>query len=125
MFSTRRWCCLLFLSLLGGCSRPSCCVQKGEEEQYAPPSDPADDKPADPSTVSMLGGTINRNMANTTEKGIVATWSIEKGKEKNVKWVAKLGNYSYGGPVVAGGRVFVGTNNEEPRTRPSRATRAC
>jgi len=33
----------------------------------------------------------------------------------NVKWVAALGSYSYGGPVVAGGKVFVGTNNERPR----------
>ena len=32
-----------------------------------------------------------------------------------VKWVARLGNASYGSAVVAGGRVFVGTNNEAPR----------
>jgi outer membrane protein assembly factor BamB len=30
---------------------------------------------------------------------------------KNIKWVAKLGSQSYGNPVVAGGKVFVGTNN--------------
>ena len=34
---------------------------------------------------------------------------------KNVKWVAKLGSQSYGNPVVANGKVFVGTNNEMPR----------
>ena len=28
-----------------------------------------------------------------------------------VRWVAKLGTESYGNPTVAGGRVFVGTNN--------------
>jgi outer membrane protein assembly factor BamB len=33
----------------------------------------------------------------------------------NVKWVARLGDQSYGSPVVAGGRVLVGTNNEAPR----------
>jgi outer membrane protein assembly factor BamB len=33
----------------------------------------------------------------------------------NVKWVARLGSRAYGGPVVAGGKVFVGTNNEAPR----------
>jgi outer membrane protein assembly factor BamB len=33
----------------------------------------------------------------------------------NLLWVAKLGSQSYGNPVVSGGRVFVGTNNESPR----------
>lgn len=31
---------------------------------------------------------------------------------KNVKWVAKLGSESYTSPVVAGGKIFCGTNNE-------------
>ena len=30
---------------------------------------------------------------------------------KNIKWVAKLGSQSYGNPVVADGKVFVGSNN--------------
>jgi outer membrane protein assembly factor BamB len=34
---------------------------------------------------------------------------------KNVKWVAKLGSQSYGNVTVAGGKVFVGTNNDSPR----------
>ncbi len=34
---------------------------------------------------------------------------------RNVKWVAKLGSQSYGNAVVAGGRVYIGTNNENPR----------
>lgn len=33
------------------------------------------------------------------------------GTGKNVKWVARLGSQSYGNPVVADGKVFVGTNN--------------
>ena len=32
--------------------------------------------------------------------------------KKNVKWMAELGSQSYGNPVVAGGQVYVGTNNE-------------
>ena len=32
-------------------------------------------------------------------------------KARNIKWVARLGSQSYGNPVVANGRVFVGTNN--------------
>ena len=30
---------------------------------------------------------------------------------QNIKWVARLGSQSYGNPVVADGKVFVGTNN--------------
>jgi outer membrane protein assembly factor BamB len=30
---------------------------------------------------------------------------------KNIKWVVQLGSQTYGNPVVAGGKVFVGTNN--------------
>jgi outer membrane protein assembly factor BamB len=63
----------------------------------------------------MFGGSNLRNMANPTETGIPSTWSIEEKKEKNVKWVAKLGSNSYGGPVVADGKIFIGTNNQEPR----------
>ncbi len=61
----------------------------------------------------MFGGTPQRNLANTTETGIAETWSVKKGKEKNIKWSAKLGNKAVGGPVVAGGRVFMGTNQPQ------------
>ncbi len=63
----------------------------------------------------MLGGTPHRNMANPLVKGLPATWNVEKGKESHVKWKAALGGTAYGGPVVAGGRVFVGTTNDKPR----------
>ena len=33
----------------------------------------------------------------------------------NVKWVVKLGSQTYGNPVVASGKVLVGTNNATPR----------
>jgi outer membrane protein assembly factor BamB len=36
-------------------------------------------------------------------------------KTRNVKWVTKLGSQSYGNVCVAGGKVFIGTNNEPPR----------
>jgi outer membrane protein assembly factor BamB len=44
-----------------------------------------------------------------------ATGSIKLETTKNVRWVARLGDTTYGTPVVAGGRVFVGTNNGVPR----------
>jgi hypothetical protein len=67
--------------------------------------------PSDPGTGNwpMWGGTPDRNMVSNM-KGLPTDWDIKT--KKNVKWVAKLGSQSYGNPVVAGGMVFVGTNNE-------------
>ncbi|MBN9693058.1 MAG: PQQ-binding-like beta-propeller repeat protein [Verrucomicrobia bacterium] len=45
------------------------------------------------------------------------TEEIDLATTKNVKWVAKLGSQSYANPVVAGGKVYVGTNNESPRDK--------
>ncbi|HEY7448188.1 MAG TPA: PQQ-binding-like beta-propeller repeat protein [Vicinamibacterales bacterium] len=60
----------------------------------------------------MWGGTPDRNMVSQA-KGLPGEWDIKT--KKNVKWVAQLGSQSYGNPVVAGGMVFVGTNNELAR----------
>ena len=57
----------------------------------------------------MWGGTPQRNMVNTVEKNIPTRWDVNTGK--NIKWVAQLGSQSFGSPVVAGGKIFVGTNN--------------
>jgi outer membrane protein assembly factor BamB len=62
-----------------------------------------------------FGGSPARNMANTVAKNIPEDWSVKEGEQKNIKWTAQLGTTSYGGPVIAGGRVFVGTNNGKPR----------
>lgn len=40
-------------------------------------------------------------------------WDIDTGA--GVRWSAALGSESYAGPVVGDGKVFVGTNNENPR----------
>ena len=60
----------------------------------------------------MWGGTPDRNMVSNM-KGLPTTWDIKT--KKNVKWVASLGSQSYGNVVVAGGQVYVGTNNEGMR----------
>jgi outer membrane protein assembly factor BamB len=65
-----------------------------------------------------FGGSLNRNMVNTIDKNMPTDWSVEQGKQKNVKWVAALGSRSYGGPSIAGGKIFVGTNRAAPRTPP-------
>jgi len=57
----------------------------------------------------MWGGTPDRNMVSAM-KGLPSEWDVKT--KKNIKWVANLGSQSYGNPVVAGGMVFVGTNNE-------------
>ena len=57
----------------------------------------------------MWGGTPDRNMVSNM-KGLPTEWDVKT--KKNIKWVARLGSQSYGNPVVAGGMVFVGTNNE-------------
>jgi outer membrane protein assembly factor BamB len=57
----------------------------------------------------MWGGSAERNMVSAM-KGGPTTWDIEK--KANVAWMATLGSQSYGNPVIAGGKVFVGTNNE-------------
>jgi outer membrane protein assembly factor BamB len=74
------------------------------------------------------GGTDNRNLVSTETD---LPNSFEPGKKKpdgsgidlattkNVKWTARLGGAAYGNPTVAGGRVFVGTDDatlaDDPR----------
>src|SRR5262249_54884438 len=64
----------------------------------------------------MFGGTPSRNMVNLIDKNIPDDFVVRpKGKEKNVKWAAALGSKAYGGPVIAGGGIFVGTHKGPPR----------
>jgi outer membrane protein assembly factor BamB len=58
---------------------------------------------------AMWGGRPARNMVSNM-KGLPESWDVAA--KKNVKWVSGLGSQTYGNPVVAGGKVFVGTNNE-------------
>ena len=57
----------------------------------------------------MWGGSPDRNMISTMT-GLPESWDVGSGE--NVRWKAALGSQTYGNPTVAGGRVFVGTNNE-------------
>lgn len=75
---------------------------------FLPPVEPIKDWP-------MLGGTVERNQANPTEKNVPASWGVKKDARKNIKWAAELGTVSYGGPTIGDGKIFVGTNNERPR----------
>ena len=66
------------------------------------------------------GGTGTRNMS-AGERGIPASFvpgkkgsdgsGIDLRTTQNVKWTAKLGNETYSTPAIAGGKVFIGTND--------------
>jgi outer membrane protein assembly factor BamB len=42
--------------------------------------------------------------------GTLGAWKKEAAE--NIKWVATLGSQTYGNPVVANGKIFIGTNNQ-------------
>ncbi|HLX61698.1 MAG TPA: PQQ-binding-like beta-propeller repeat protein [Planctomycetota bacterium] len=54
----------------------------------------------------------SRNMVSG-EKNLPDTFDIATGM--NIKWTAALGTESYSTPIVANGRVYIGTNNAVPR----------
>jgi outer membrane protein assembly factor BamB len=77
-----------------------------------PNQQPAPDQPkAGASDHTMFGGAPSRNMVNKIDTGVPDKPDLEKG----VLWKADLGSKAYGGPIVAGGKVIVGTNNGRPR----------
>jgi outer membrane protein assembly factor BamB len=85
--------------------------------------------PATAEEWSQWGGSPERNMYSTakglpdhfikTKTGDVkfksGTDEVDRANVENLKWVAKLGGQSYGNVTVSGGKVFIGTNNENPR----------
>lgn len=75
----------------------------------------------EPGDWRQWGGTSYRN--NTPiGTNIPTDWAVGKFDRKtqewipdearNIKWVARVGSQTYGNPVVSGGRVFIGTNNQ-------------
>lgn len=68
----------------------------------------------------MLGGHPDRNMVSA-EKNLPVDWS----PEKNIKWSADLGKVTFGAPVVSGGRVFIGTDNDDPSVNVKRGVLKC
>jgi len=88
--------CLSALALLGGPRGPApgTAVRAAEPER------------------ALFGAYPTRNMVSE-ETGLPAKWDVKTGT--NVKWTQAVGSQSYAGPVVAGGKVFIGTNNEAQR----------
>jgi outer membrane protein assembly factor BamB len=103
---------LLALGVLAGAGlafsqdRPPVAAKAGGAPDAPKPTAGKSDAPT-------FGGGPGRNMVNLIDKGIP-----DKPDPKDadlVKWKADLGSRAYGGPVVANGKVIVGTNNERPR----------
>ena len=65
----------------------------------------ADDQP-------QWGEKWSRNMIST-EKNLPDSFDPDTGK--NIKWIVSLGTETYATPIVAGGKIFLGTNNARPR----------
>lgn len=58
---------------------------------------------------AQFGGSASRNnvVAGTNSP---TDWNIKS--KSNIRWTAKLGGMTYGSPVVASGKVYIGTNND-------------
>lgn len=65
----------------------------------------ADDQP-------QWGTAWTRNLVSN-ERGLPATFDPKSGL--NIRWSARLGTETHSTPIVSGGRVYIGTNNEQPR----------
>ena len=81
---------------------------------------------------TQWGGTSARNMA-AAETGIPDTFhpgrktrtrlGFDPATARNVRFVARLGSENYSAPVIAAGRIYIGTNDEDiddPRITPTR-----
>jgi len=61
---------------------------------------------------AQWGQRYSRNMVSD-EKNLPDTFDLKTGR--NVKWVVDLGMRTYATPIIAGGKIFIGTNNQRPR----------
>ena len=68
---------------------------------------------------AMFGGTVSRSMVNLTDKNVPDRFDPEG---RNLLWKVPLGSRSYGDPIISGGKIFVGTNNESDIVRNARDT---
>jgi outer membrane protein assembly factor BamB len=99
--------------------QPRTQVQPAKANKSAYRPNPLADAKVGPHDWNQWAGSPGRN--NTPEAtNIPSEWEIgqfdakgkwEPGSGRNIKWVAQLGSQSYGNPVVANGKIYVGTNN--------------
>jgi outer membrane protein assembly factor BamB len=86
----------------------------------------ADEKEKAARSWPMFGGTVQRNLVNLVEKNLPTNWvsippppaGMERHPDwQNIKWAVDLGSKAYGGPTIGGGKIFIGTNNQNPRNK--------
>ncbi|MGA2864151.1 MAG: PQQ-binding-like beta-propeller repeat protein [Verrucomicrobiota bacterium] len=68
--------------------------------------------PALPADQPQWGEAWSRNLVSN-ERGLPSSFDPQTGQ--NIKWSAALGTETHATPIVAGGRVYIGTNNGQPR----------
>ena len=74
----------------------------------------------------MWGGDIARNMVNETTPVAIDFEPAENVTDgKRLSWTARLGSQTYGNPVVANGKVLVGTNNGAEYRPQHKGDRGC
>jgi outer membrane protein assembly factor BamB len=71
----------------------------------------------------MMGGRPERTHVSK-ETGLPTAWDGGPA-QTNIKWTADLGDVTYGSPVISGGRVFIGTNNDDPAVKQKRGVLKC
>src|SRR5579884_3772154 len=121
----RRWLSLagtgavfaIVLGVLAFQKSPGPSVGRASADEEKAARDRADVKDMAARSWPMWGGSLQRNPVNLKETGIATNWSTATGKEKNIKWSVNLGSKAYGGPIVSGGKIFIGTNNNFPRNK--------
>ncbi len=77
--------------------------------------------PVKPGDWPQWAGTSYRNNTPVADSTIPTQWEVGSFDRKtgewisdkavNIKWVSRVGSQTYGNPVIAGGRLYVGTNN--------------
>src|SRR5262249_5552558 len=105
-------------------SLPSCCSELDRGKLLLAARGASSSASAAQPAWPMFGGSLSRNMVNAVDKGMPTDWAVEESKRKNIKWLAQLGSKAYGGPVMANGKVYVGTNNAAPRDKAVKGVKA-
>jgi len=96
--------CLLTLTL----TLVNCPPQTDAEDPTASVVSRIGEMKVGPKDWPQWGGSYSRN--NTPDgKNIPIKWDVNTGE--NIRWSMPLGSETYGNPVVANGKVYVGTNN--------------
>src|SRR4051812_4215848 len=95
-------------------SRPTAATAEEPKVKADPPAKAdAPTAKAGKSDHVCFGGDTSRNMVNLIDKGIphdLGEGDEHKLNDKLLKWKADLGSRAYGGPIIANGKVLVGTN---------------